>query len=100
MRQLDKRHYELRFIGQSLHLKPVAPVSIRIDAQPPQRYNPAPDSAFISIAEGLVDGEHRAMIESDQAPQSFLVSRNPPLPWLWNLIPLVFIAALARLCRP
>ena len=100
VRQLDKRHYELRFIGQSLHLKPVAPVSISIDAQPPQRYNPAPDSAFISIAEGLVDGEHRAMIESDQAPQSFLVSRNPPLPWLWNLIPLVFIAALARLCRP
>ncbi len=100
VKQLDKRHYELRFIGQGLHIKAVTPISISIDAQLPQTYNPSPDSAFISIADGLVDGEHRALIESDQAPQSFMISRKRPLPWLWSLVPLLLIVGLAWLCRP
>jgi hypothetical protein len=43
----------------------------------------------------LTDGVHTCIIRSAVAPDSFVVGRERPLPWVWTLAPALLTVALA-----
>jgi hypothetical protein len=88
--------WAVRFEGTSFSLLDLrGPIEIAIDNQPARAMNPLMERRVLPIAEGLVDGEHVAVVQSTNGPPSaFLVGRAAPLPWLWVLVPALLLAAL------
>jgi hypothetical protein len=69
-------------------------LTVAIDGAAPRTVAPSPDSDTVTIAEGLADGVHTAVVQGDAPPGAFVVGRTPPMPWLWASIPAVLVAAL------
>jgi hypothetical protein len=95
VRSLPDGSWQIRFEGTSLALwRMAAPLTVAIDGAAPRTVAPSPDSDTVTIAEGLADGVHTAVVQGDAPPGAFVVGRTPPMPWLWASIPAVLVAAL------
>ncbi len=88
--------WSVRFEGTSFALaRLVSPLTISIDGGAPIHLNPLVGGGTLTIATGLADGPHTALIEGPRPPEAFLVGRARPLPWLWSLAPALLLAGLA-----
>lgn len=92
--------WRVRFTGQSLALRSGAPVEVSLDGAAPVRFNPDVHGGPVTVASGLTDDIHVAEIRGALAPQSFLVGRERPLPWIWTLVPALLIVLLACATAP
>jgi hypothetical protein len=88
--------WRVRFEGTSFALLDVrGPFDVAIDDQPPVALNPLMERTVRPIPDGLADGQHVAVIRSDNGPPGgFLVGRAAPLPWLWVLAPSLLLTVL------
>lgn len=87
--------WSLRFEGSGLALGGSGSATVALDGGAPLTV--ALGGAPVSVAEGLPDTLHTALIQAPAAPDLFVVSRTPPLAWLWTLAPALLIAALVLL---
>lgn len=88
--------WTVRFEGTGIALRRMTgPVEAAIDGGAARQLNPDPEGGAISLASGLIDGEHTLVLRSPNgAPAVFLVERAQPLAWLWVLLPAVLLLAL------
>ena len=72
-----------------------APLSVAIDGGAPAEIQPLVGGGTITIAGGLADGPHTAVLRGAELPSEvFLVGRAAPSPWLWTLAPALIVLAL------
>jgi hypothetical protein len=87
--------WQIRFHGTSLALyRMKAPLSVAIDSGAPADINPLVGGGTLTVASGLPDGQHTAVLRGPAPPEAFLVGRASPLLWLWVLAPALIVAAL------
>jgi hypothetical protein len=89
--------WTVRFEGNTFALRGMhGPLSVAIDGGPPSQFNPPVEGGTLLIRAGLEDGTHTALVRGGPTPpDSFLVGRDAPQPWLWALAPLLLLAGLA-----
>jgi hypothetical protein len=89
--------WQVRFVGTSLALRGMrAPLSVAIDGGAPAELQPLVGGGTITVASGLADGPHTATLRGAEQPSTlFMVGRDAPLPWLWTLLPVLIVLALA-----
>jgi polysaccharide biosynthesis protein PslG len=92
----SENEWAVRFEGSSLALSQlVGPVEVSVDGGAPTPSNPDVHGAAITVASGLADTRHTAIVRSENgAPGVFIVSRAAPLAWAWAVVPALLIAGL------
>ncbi len=85
--------WQVQFAGTTFALGGLrSAASIQIDNSVPISVSAADDVQ--TVASGLAEGTHTAVIETGMPPATFLVGRAQPLPWLWTWGAGVLIVAL------
>ena len=86
--------WALRFEGSALALGGSGAASVSIDGGAPVAVTLAGAQTPVTVAQGLADAPHTALVQAPAAPELFVVGRAPPLAWLWTLAPALLIAGL------
>jgi hypothetical protein len=94
VRPRDAGAWELRFSGSALALSGSGQVRVAINGSAPINVTLQGNTA-VPIVRGLPDDTHTAVIEGTTAPDTFIISRESPLPWLWPLVMGMLLVGLA-----
>lgn len=87
--------WQIRFEGTSFALYRMrAPLTVTIDGGAARDVNPLVGGGTLTIAQGLPDTVHTAVLRGPAPPEAFVVGRAPPLPWFWLLAPALVVGGL------
>lgn len=90
--------WRLRFSGARATLVggPLGGLEARLNGQPVALEASGSAGRLLLQTPGLPDGVHTLEIVAPgaAAPDGFVVARDPPLPWLWPLLPLLLLGLL------